>query len=346
MLKFFRRIRQTLMTENKFSKYLIYAFGEILLVVIGILIALQINNWNDRRLAFENTELLLSKVLKELATNINNTKRPIEFYWKENSLVYDVLEKKLSYEDYKADRSLTRVLLTYESADLVDEAFQNLMTDKGKLSDKQDSIISKLITLYDYNKKNVSLYEEKVDNYVLKNMQDFAETKPWFGRDFYLSNELSDEAIAYFLNDPIYYNKVLFYVSTNLGIQLGEIMRFRHKALDLYSELSDYLNAPQDSSVAIDLTKYEHFMGQYLMFTNEGDSIAVRIEKDKGAFMLDAWLKKDSTLLDHSRLYPYTDSTFTLNRGYFGAFKFNDRHEVTGFTTGMGRGVHVFTKVQ
>jgi len=43
MLKFFRRIRQELLSENHFSKYLLYALGEILLVVIGILIALQVN---------------------------------------------------------------------------------------------------------------------------------------------------------------------------------------------------------------------------------------------------------------------------------------------------------------
>ena len=49
MIKFFRKIRQQLLTENKFSKYLIYAIGEIVLVVIGILIALQINNWNENQ---------------------------------------------------------------------------------------------------------------------------------------------------------------------------------------------------------------------------------------------------------------------------------------------------------
>lgn len=49
MIKFFRKIRQKLLSENKFSKYLIYAVGEIILVVIGILIALQINNWNESR---------------------------------------------------------------------------------------------------------------------------------------------------------------------------------------------------------------------------------------------------------------------------------------------------------
>jgi hypothetical protein len=49
MLRFFRQIRQRLLTDNKFRKYLLYAVGEILLVVIGILIALQVNNWNETR---------------------------------------------------------------------------------------------------------------------------------------------------------------------------------------------------------------------------------------------------------------------------------------------------------
>ena len=49
MIKFFRKIRQRLLSENKFSKYLLYAIGEIMLVVIGILIALQINNSSEAR---------------------------------------------------------------------------------------------------------------------------------------------------------------------------------------------------------------------------------------------------------------------------------------------------------
>ena len=49
MIKFFRKIRQDLLMENKTGKYFKYAIGEIVLVVIGILIALSINNWNDVR---------------------------------------------------------------------------------------------------------------------------------------------------------------------------------------------------------------------------------------------------------------------------------------------------------
>lgn len=49
MLKFFHTIRKKLIEEDNTRKYLLYAIGEILLVVIGILIALQINNWNQER---------------------------------------------------------------------------------------------------------------------------------------------------------------------------------------------------------------------------------------------------------------------------------------------------------
>jgi len=49
MLKFFRTIRRRLLDSGRLRRYLVYALGEIILVVIGILIALQINNWNEDR---------------------------------------------------------------------------------------------------------------------------------------------------------------------------------------------------------------------------------------------------------------------------------------------------------
>ena len=49
MIKFFRKIRLQLLGEGKTAKYFKYAIGEILLVMIGILLALQVNNWNEGR---------------------------------------------------------------------------------------------------------------------------------------------------------------------------------------------------------------------------------------------------------------------------------------------------------
>lgn len=78
MIKFFRRIRYDLMEKNKTSandsvgragKYFKYAFGEIVLVVIGILIALQINNWNENRKNKNYEHAMLAQMQKELHSN-------------------------------------------------------------------------------------------------------------------------------------------------------------------------------------------------------------------------------------------------------------------------------------
>ena len=64
MIKFFRKSRQKLLSENKLSKYVLYAIGEIILVVIGILIALQINNWNEANKRRDNELRYLSNAMK------------------------------------------------------------------------------------------------------------------------------------------------------------------------------------------------------------------------------------------------------------------------------------------
>ena len=69
MIKFFRKIRQRLLVENKFNKYLLYAFGEIVLVVIGILIALAINNWNNERLNALEAEVIKKNINHEFVKN-------------------------------------------------------------------------------------------------------------------------------------------------------------------------------------------------------------------------------------------------------------------------------------
>lgn len=66
MIQFFRKIRRGLLSENKFTKYLVYAIGEIILVVIGILIALQINNANENKKNKKSTELAIHSLLQDL----------------------------------------------------------------------------------------------------------------------------------------------------------------------------------------------------------------------------------------------------------------------------------------
>ena len=90
MIKFFRKIRQKLLSENKFSNYLIYAIGEIILVVIGILIALSINNWNEEKK--ETKEL--NQYLSSLKENIKEDIQVLDSLIKRRELIINRSKKE------------------------------------------------------------------------------------------------------------------------------------------------------------------------------------------------------------------------------------------------------------
>jgi hypothetical protein len=74
MINFFRKTRKTLADENKFIKYFRYVIGEIVLVVIGILIALQINNWNEERKEYSKIKKYANSLIIDLQSDIIETK--------------------------------------------------------------------------------------------------------------------------------------------------------------------------------------------------------------------------------------------------------------------------------
>ena len=79
-----------MLTENKFSKYLLYAFGEIILVVIGILIALSINNWNQQRVLKKQSDLVLFDLQEEIRKSENEIQKATEF-------LKNRIDKRLNY---------------------------------------------------------------------------------------------------------------------------------------------------------------------------------------------------------------------------------------------------------
>ena len=111
MIKFFRNIRKSLLTENRVSKYLLYAFGEIILVVIGILIALQINNWNEDKKNRNQEALYLHRLLKESEKNVSIFTNEIARLEKNNNTIKE-LSNKLK-EKKSTDKQLIKSASDY-----------------------------------------------------------------------------------------------------------------------------------------------------------------------------------------------------------------------------------------
>ena len=150
MIKFFRNIRQNLIMENKSSKYLKYAFGEIILVVIGILIALQINNWNENR----KNQLFEHEILGLIDKNLESDSISLSielFKTKQANELTNQLLEKVSHEDYSDSLNFWMgKIISFERFKSQSSAFEVLKA-KGieNISDKKLQL--ELISYYDEN---------------------------------------------------------------------------------------------------------------------------------------------------------------------------------------------------
>ena len=149
MIKFFRKIRQKLLTENKFNKYLLYAIGEIILVVIGILIALSINNWNEIR-KFKNLEIVtLVEIEKGLNQALNENERAEKANLgtiKSYEILLEHFEKKLPYSESVSVHF--RRLMAWQEPDFNYAGFE-LFKSRGPDLISNDSIKIKLLEIYE-----------------------------------------------------------------------------------------------------------------------------------------------------------------------------------------------------
>jgi len=89
MLRVFRNMRNQLLGENRFTHYIFYALGEIILVVIGILIALQVNNWNENRKIKQQAEIYRQRLVDDLNSDIKFIRVRIDYF--------DQVERYLEY---------------------------------------------------------------------------------------------------------------------------------------------------------------------------------------------------------------------------------------------------------
>ena len=149
MIKFFRKIRQNLLSEGKTGKYLKYAFGEIVLVVIGILIALQVNDWNNNRKNLELEDKILKEIYANLNTDLKDLQSQIEqnnWYINHNSKVLEHLINKTPLND--SLRKYYSYLYGYGHFSPKTVGYQNLKSQGISLV-KNDSLRNNISELYE-----------------------------------------------------------------------------------------------------------------------------------------------------------------------------------------------------
>ena len=183
MLQFFRKIRQKLLITGKTTKYVNYALGEIILVVIGILIALQINNWNEIRKERNKAFAFLSEFKKDIVSDTAQYNYVISEHEKNIKSEIILLKKiKISFDDIK---NIANVFgASYYSRKINNKTFQKIQnTGNSNLLGFED-LYDQLSNYYTETSRDllyqceweVKNYEKKIlmlDDFMDKNNHEY-----------------------------------------------------------------------------------------------------------------------------------------------------------------------------
>ncbi|KPM30690.1 Hypothetical protein I595_3186 [Croceitalea dokdonensis DOKDO 023] len=192
MIKFFRKIRQNLLSEGKTGKYFKYAIGEIILVVIGILIALQVNDWNQNQKNRELSKLYVENFIKSVESDIVFLSDRIKINEKQIQNIASIINT-LSTQKNLSESELTSFFeqnysLGFESYFIPElSTFRQFESNNAGVLIENKKLADKLYEYYLLNERNekngeisTQLYQH---NYVTKNLikhlttGDFLETK-------------------------------------------------------------------------------------------------------------------------------------------------------------------------
>ncbi len=241
-MKIFRKQRLKLAADNNVVKYLRYALGEIILVVIGILIALQVNNWNENRKLNQRIIANLKNVQSELAVNIRNTDGAIDDFIKRDSVKNLVFNNKLTYSDYKNGFGFNNTLFFpfyYDNLDLNTVAFNNLTQNSEEIPRKYAPIMDKLNYLYIKMKTRIDVLNQRFQKTVYENADDLARAKSWFVEDSF-EGVHSDVAIKFFLTNPQYKEQVGITMNDQRNLSRAAC-KYRKNAIDAYRAIARVL---------------------------------------------------------------------------------------------------------
>ncbi len=224
MIKVFRKIRQNLLMKNRTGKYFKYAFGEIILVVIGILIALQINNWNEERKDDQAELKYLNQIKNSLRDNDLILKERIE----SDKRILKFGERLSNHIKSKKDLNDTIkqifVILQYDQMVSFNmAAFENLKNE-GLSFITNDDIKFEIINIHDQELKYIqNIFANQFENYLSE------VVNPFFSKNF--EWDLKEKKIVLEPND--YQNLLKNKEITNI---ISATNTYRNFAISNYSD--------------------------------------------------------------------------------------------------------------
>lgn len=236
------------------------------MVVIGILIALQLNNWNQERENEEKVRIILSDITVELEANIKEIARVMQFYEQRDSTIYLAITNQLTANNFRNNipGNLNFLTTSYTAASLNNEAWTKLMDISDVIPVEFKGLISRINHLYNVRYEELKIKNEIMAQLAAEYFDHLSENYPWMlPRSSYA--ESFEKAIDYFLNSDYHRGKINMWYVHGIHNHVQYLIRYRSVAIEVLNEIKTLLNSPNtyDGEIYFDKATAEKLQGAW-----------------------------------------------------------------------------------
>lgn len=323
-----KSIKRSSILNKKTKRYLLYALGEILLIVVGILLALYINNRNTNKQYKDTIDNNIIRVYYELEKNIEKAKSVISRLERKDSLIYLVMNDSLEKKDYTESGELATLILNSNSLEIEDKSYQNLI--QLNISDNRynEELITELTELYSSNKK-INELNQRMRNFINdKSIPLIIENADSYG-DLIYRSRIEDDLIDYYLTSKGYKSNVSFYGVVAIRNQLWEVEDFYRKAIGVYNQIGEQYELNVENFSAFNKEVGAEYGGLYYNERHQ-DTLKIIFKNDSLFFQRDTFPVVN--------VVPFEEHRFFTNykNGMFMSFFKNEKD-----TSGWNMNIHL-----
>lgn len=253
-------------------RYLLYAIGEIILVVIGILLALYINNLNEERQIDRKIQSILAEVKKDLLEDVKRSRSIMNTYREKNLSRWKILSGQFTEEDFY-NRRFPSVIYTFNTMTQHQNGYNNLMRFMDNMPDKYAPLIELLNKIYVNNGATLSVFSDRLKETVYENLDDLAQNKDWY-LEWQLF-ETTDDMVAYYIHDKQFKNQVVHYMNDLVNLFIAVNINLID-AIDAYTLLEELTGSDEPMPEVINYTYPD------TVFTRELAGVYVQESKVEG----------------------------------------------------------------
>jgi hypothetical protein len=235
----FKTIKQKLLNQNNMGRYLSYAAGEVILIVIGILVAVSINNWNEERQQKKVVNGIFAVLINDIKQDTAEVNQILDFYNKKKSTFLKIAHDTLTNKEISECDLCPALISSRELFSINRRGINQLNEYNNYALSNQDSLVFDLVNFYARLTDEVENFNDLINDDVIGNLVYWRDNYPWFASS--MQGRLKKEDWSYFGSQE-FKNRVAFHYVLIYENYFYFLQTFQQDSKAILKELNKRLN--------------------------------------------------------------------------------------------------------